>query len=234
MRRPTLEGKILVAEGGDGSGKGTQVELLASRLSAIHYDVRVWDFPGYKESVAGWVCGRMLSGKCGEFMTIDPWLAAMPLAMDRVRVRDEMRAWLAGGGVVICNRFVGSNLAHGAAKFTDFEEAKSYMEMIARMEFGENGLPVPDVSFYLATDAELSQKLVLKKRGREYLDGAVMTDQAERDLVHQTRTREMYEYLCETVPWFCRVECMRAPGELATIEEIHEKLWLQLKARFIV
>jgi thymidylate kinase len=42
-------GIFLVLEGADGSGKGTQFNLLAERLKAVGYDVEIFDFPRYDE-----------------------------------------------------------------------------------------------------------------------------------------------------------------------------------------
>jgi len=227
-------GKLIVIEGGDGSGKTEQVKLLARHLNEAGHQVKIWDFPQYGKTIAGDLVGEMLKGKFGDLMAIHPLLAAMPYALDRVAVREEMVEWMERGGVALCNRYTGSNLAHGAAKFENRKDAINFMEEVIRMEFGDNGLPIPDVSLYLATDAELSRELVLRKSGREYLEGKVMTDQAERDLEHQRKARGIYEFMCERVTWFARIECMGGPGKIESIEVIHERVWAELNRRLIV
>lgn len=230
-----LSGHLLAIEGGDGSGKTDQVSLLAERLSKMRYKVHIWDFPQY--GIGGYgatVVGRMLAGKYGPLMEIHPVLAAMPYVFDRVSVREEMIRFMREGGIALCNRFTDSNLAHGGAKCNSMEEAIAFIDEFERFEYGEIRLPRPDISFYLATDAELSRGLILKKSGREYLGGVVMTDEAERNLEHQTKAREMYEYLCSTRSRFARVECMEAAGEIDTREAIHTRLWEALNQRFVV
>lgn len=230
-----LSGHLLTIEGGDGSGKTDQVKLLEDRLSKMRYKVHVWDFPQY--GIGGYgatVAGRMLVGKYGPLMEIHPVLAAMPYVFDRLSVREEMVRFMREGGIALCNRFTDSNLAHGGAKCGSMEEAKAFVEEFEEFEYGEMRLPMPDISFYLATDAQLSAELTLRKSGREYLGGVVMTDEAERNLEHQTKAREMYEYLCSTRSRFSRVECMVSAGKIDTREAIHTRLWEALNERFLV
>lgn len=229
-----LAGHLLTIEGGDGSGKTDQVKLLAGRLVGLGNRVHVWDFPQYGQSYGATVAGRMLAGKYGPLMAIAPDLAALPYVFDRLSVRGEMLQFMREGGVALCNRFTDSNLAHGGAKFENREEAIAFVEEFERFEYGEQRLPLPAVSFYLATDAELSRSLCLKKTGREYLGGEVMPDEAEKDFRHQTKAREMYEYLCSTRPRFVRIECMATPGEIDTREAIHGRVWAELNRRFVV
>ena len=230
-----LAGHLLTIEGGDGSGKTDQVNLLSYRLTNLGRKIRIWDFPQYASGGFGArIAGRMLAGKFGPLMEIPTYLAALPFVFDRLSVRDEMIQFMREGGVAICNRFTDSNLGHGSAKCATMEEARLFIDEFEQFEYGEMKLPRPDVSFYLATDAELSRELCLRKVGREYLGGAVMTDEAERNLGHQMKTREMYEYLCSTRPRFARIECMTAPGQIDTREAIHERLWEELNRRFVV
>ncbi len=230
-----LAGHLLTVEGGDGSGKTDQVKLLANRLVELRYKVHIWDFPQYASGRFGaTLAGRMLSGKYGPLMSIHPYLAALPYVFDRLSVREEMIQFMRDGGVALCNRFTDSNLAHGGAKFGNPDEAIAFVDEFERFEYTERRLPLPDVSFYLATDGELSRSLCLKKAGREYLGGAVMTDEAEKNLEHQTKAREMYEYLCSTRRRFARIECMTAPGQIDSREAIHERVWAELNRRFVV
>lgn len=231
-----LSGHLLTIEGGDGSGKTDQVKLLAERLSNMRHKVHVWDFPQYGKNFGAEIVADMLAplSEYGEFMAIHPKLAALPFIFDRLSVREEMVRFMREGGIALCNRFSDSNLAHGAAKCRSREKAMRFIDQLEQFEYGELRIPCPDATFFLATDADLAAELALKKGGREYLKGAVMTDAAENDLVHQIRAREMYEYLCSTRPRFSRVECMVAQGQIDTREAIHGRLWEALNERFLV
>jgi len=235
MTENPKKGKLIVFEGGDGSGKTEQVKFLENRLVNLGGKVHVWDFPQYAGgSFGARVAGRMLAGKFGPLMEIPTYLAALPFVFDRLSVRDEMIQFMREGGVAIGNRFTDSNLGHGGAKCATMAEARLFIDEFEQFEYGEMGLPMPDISFFLATDAELSRSLCLKKAGREYLGGAVITDEAEKNLEHQTKTRAMYEYLCATRRRFARIECMIGPGEIDSREEIHGRVWEELNRRFVV
>ncbi len=234
MIKTVLEGKLLAVEGGDGSGKSEQIKRLSARLSAEGYKVKAWDFPQYGGSYYGRMAGRMLRGEFGGLMSIHPILAAMVFANDRLSVREEIYEHLQGRGVALCNRYVDSNLAHGAAKFPDLDLGITYIGEIEELEYGENRLPVPEVSFYLSTDARLVRQMVLAKGERLYMAGGGGGDQAENDFEHQTKTREIYEFLCQTRGRFVKVECMNSVGGLEEIEVVHERIWKKIEERFFV
>ena len=111
-----LPGVLIVIEGSDGSGKGTQFNLLNERLKAAGYDVAVFDFPRY-ENESSYFVRQYLNGNFGPAAEISPFTASLFYALDRYEAAKEIRAELAAGKVVLCNRYVGSNMAHQGAKF---------------------------------------------------------------------------------------------------------------------
>ena len=69
-------GKLLVIEGIDGAGKGTQTELLVNRFRFEGVDVVTDDYPHYETSFWGKHVGRMLAKEFGNPMLISPFLTA--------------------------------------------------------------------------------------------------------------------------------------------------------------
>lgn len=216
-----MKGKLIVIEGGDGSGKATQTDLLVSDLKKRKIPVRHFDFPRYKESFYGKLVGRFLSGEFGSLEDISPYLASLPYALDRREVRDEMIALLDEGTHIVSNRYVTSNMAHQAAKLSPGKR-EAFISWIKELEYRENQMPEPDMVIYLhvpwKTALELTQE---KSDKREYYKGL---DIAERDIEHRKNSTEVYKWLAYSDPKWETIECIDRNGKLKMIDEIHTEL----------
>ena len=71
-----MSGKLIVIEGTDGSGKGTQTDLLISRLKNEGFEVEKADFPRYGNKSAGMV-EEYLNGKFGSADEVGPYRASI-------------------------------------------------------------------------------------------------------------------------------------------------------------
>lgn len=218
-----MNGKFIVIEGTDGSGKGEQTNRLVKRLAAAGQAVTPFDFPRYAEPSA-WHVGQYLNGNFGTIEEVGPKTASLFYALDRYAAAPEIRAAIARGEVAVSNRYVGSNLGHQGSKFADPTERRKYFEWNYDLEFNINKIPKPDLNIILHVPAEIAQELVDKKAERQYL-GDKKRDLHESDIGHLKRTEEVYRQLAELFPQdFTVIEC--APGgKLMTIDEVHEKVW---------
>ena len=70
-------GKLIVVDGSDGVGKGTQVALLVKRLKKDRVRVKTMDFPQYEKNFCGALIRRCLSGTFGNFLNTDPYIASI-------------------------------------------------------------------------------------------------------------------------------------------------------------
>ena len=232
MDRKPIEGSLIVLEGGDGSGKGTQVDLLKDRLEESGYTVRVYDFPRY-DTFFGQEVGALMRGEYGSLNKVHPFLAAMLYAGDRLDAAPQMKADLKGGCVVLCNRYVASNLAHGGAKYLSMAEAARFIQKVEFMEYGANNLPVPDLQLFLDVPVEYAQEMLASKGERVYLRGKGV-DLAEADLGHQEKAVWMYRWLCENRQNFVRIECEQL-GDVDVEKEFrHELIWAEICHSFVV
>ena len=111
-------GVFVVLEGGDGSGKSTQVALLVARLRELGREVVATREPGATEVGAG-IRSLVLGG--GE---VDPRAEALLIAADRAQhVAEVIRPALDRGAVVVSDRHVPSSLAYqGVARGLGVEE----------------------------------------------------------------------------------------------------------------
>ncbi len=100
--------RFVVLEGGDATGKSTQVELLAARLRRAGHEVVTTFEPGATPLGA-----RLRSLLLDESGPIDPIAEALLMAADRAEhVAEVVRPALQRGAWVVSDRFVPSSLAY--------------------------------------------------------------------------------------------------------------------------
>ena len=213
------KGVFLVIEGTDGSGKGTQFDLLGRRLAEAGHDVVVFDFPQYGSPSAYFV-ERYLNGEYGSADEVGPYTGSLFYALDRYQAAPAIREALDAGKVVLCNRFTGSNMAHQGTKFINSEERRGYFIWLDNLEFQMLSIPRPDRSIVLRVPAEIAQELVDKKGDRSYTDKK--RDIHEADLAHLQKSVEVYDEMCSLFPKdFTRIDCVRS-GSLMSIPQVHD------------
>ncbi len=216
------KGMFFVIEGTDGSGKGTQFELLQDRFKKAGYEVAVFDFPQYQNASAHFIT-EYLNGKYGSANDVGPYTASLFFALDRYEAAPKIREALDQGKIVLANRFSGSNMAHQGTKFDNPEERRGYFIWLDNLEFELLKIPRPDKSFVLRVPADIAQKLVDKKARRSYTDKK--RDIHEADIDHMRRSVEVYDDLCQLFPKdFQSIDCVRG-DKLMDIEQISDILW---------
>jgi len=219
-------GKFIVIDGTDGSGKATQTKLLVEKLKKEGYDIKVADFPQYGQRSAVLV-EDYLNGKFGDAKSVGPYRASIFYACDRYAASFKIRKWLDEGKIVICNRYVSSNMGHQAGKIRDLAERDKFLGWLEDLEYNIFEIPKPDVNILLYMPPEIGQKLVDKKGHRDYVGGK-KRDIHEADLEHLKEAAEAYKYVAEKYNWVV-IDC--APdGELKTIEEIHKIVLDKIKS----
>ena len=103
-------GKILAFEGLDGSGKETQTKLLEKRLRDEGIKVVRIEFPNYENKYSLFV-KEYLNGKFGK--DVDPYVVSVFFSLDRFAIyKSKIKNYLDDGYVVICDRYVYSNLIY--------------------------------------------------------------------------------------------------------------------------
>lgn len=214
-----MTGKLITIEGIDGSGKGTQSQLLIKKLEQSGKKVKMYSFPAYEETFFGKEVGAFLRGEFGSIDDVHPKLASVLYASDRLEQKPQMLKDLTDGYYVVCDRYVESNMGHQAAKFP-LEERPEFINWLNELEYGVNALPKPDITFFLDVPLSVSKELVLKKKQRSYTD--------EKEDIHEAahgyleKVYQVYQYLNERNKW-CRVPCVDN-GTIRSIEQINSEL----------
>lgn len=210
-------GKFIALEGIDGSGKRTQLELLAAELAKRGIaHVRV-SFPRY-DSFFGSMVAQFLNGEFGTLDKVDPHFSALLYAGDRLEAKPELEAQLLRGIIVLSDRYIGSNLAHQTARMPR-ERREEFLAWLKKLEYGIYGLPVEDLVVYLRLPPAEAHRLVGKKGAREYTN--LRRDLQEDDMAHLAAASETYGLLAREPNW-ATVECFdSATQQLLAPEAIH-------------
>lgn len=220
------QGKFIVIDGTDGSGKATQIAILRERLVKTGHEVAVVDFPRYSEPSAYFVT-EYLKGKYGTAEEVGPKLGSMFYAIDRFAAKAEMLKDLASGKILLANRYVSANMGHQAGKIVDPVERKKFLNWVYDLEYNIFQIPKPDINIILHVSTSVNQELVDKKGHRDYVGGH-KRDLHEGDIKHLLAAEVAYLELAKTYPDFVLVECMR-DNQIMSREEIHELIWAKIK-----
>lgn len=161
-------GKFITFEGGEGTGKSTQLKLLAKRLKALGHDVVETREPG---GTPGAEVVRDVI-KTGAVEHLGPFAEAVMLAAARDdHVTNVIRPALEGGRWVLCDRFTDSTRAYQGAGGGVDPEILSELERIA---VGET---TPDLTVLLDSPVE---KSMARARERARMNGEATADRFEK------------------------------------------------------
>jgi dTMP kinase len=225
----TPRGKLIALEGIDGSGKRTQLDLLADALETRGHSILRIAFPRY-ESTFGKLAGRYLNGDFGPLEAIDPHLSALVYAGDRFEAKAEIESALVAGKIVLADRYIASNLAHQSERVPP-EKREEFFVWLKHIEYGIYGLPVEDLIIYLRLPVAEAHRLIGLKAPRTYTSRR--HDILEADLSHLEHTAAIYGRLA-TGPNWVRIDCTDpVSGTLHSPEEIHRALLNAVESRVL-
>ncbi|MDD4412141.1 MAG: thymidylate kinase [Patescibacteria group bacterium] len=219
-----MAGKFIVIDGTDGSGKTTQLEILAEYLRGQGHQIETVDFPQYNTKAAGLV-EEYLSGKYGSAQEVGPYRASIFYAADRYDASFKIKTWLNEGKIILANRYVSSNMGHQGGKILDSAERTKFFEWLYDLEYNLFVVPKPDASLILHVEAEIAQQLALK-REREDWQGKIK-DIHEADLNHLKQAEKAYLEISK-MPGFTLIECTEN-GNILDRPTIAKKIWQEVE-----
>lgn len=222
------QGRFIVIEGSDGSGKGTQFRLITEQLRSEGHDIATYDFPQYEQESSYFV-RQYLNGQYGGADELGAYTPSLFFALDRFEAAQQIKKDLAAGKTVLSNRFIGSNMAHQGQKIADPAERKKYYDWLYDLEFRLLGIPKPDINIVLIIPAEIAQKLVDQKAARSYTKKK--RDIHEADIEHLRRAVATYEELCKEFPdLFVKISGVE-DGELLPIPDVTTQILSHMATR---
>ena len=216
-----MTGKIIAIEGTDCSGKETQAKLLVERLKKEGYSAVYISFPDYN-SPTGKIVGGPYLGKeeiCSSWFSegvknVDPKIASLYYAADRLYHKAEILDYVSQENVVILDRYVESNMAFQGGKLFEVKQREEMYAWIEKLEYGLLELPKPDEIIFLYMPYEYACML---KKNRSSLD------EHEKDASILLNAEKAYLELAE---YYCyqKIECVK-DGTIRSIEDIHEEIF---------
>lgn len=217
------KGKFIVIDGTDGSGKGTQFELLKERFAKEGVELETVDFPRYEEPSSYFVT-RYLNGAYGTKEDVSSKEASLFYALDRYEAKAKILEALSAGKTVLANRFTSSNMGLQGAKLKDANERIKLFEWLDEIEHVILKIPRPDRVIILDVPGKVAQANVDKKAARAYTKSKRDIHEADAEYLHNAN--ETYKQLCSLYPErFVRIDCMNDAQSMKPIEEIHDSIW---------
>ncbi len=213
-----MNGKLIVIEGLDGSGKNTQAQKLLKLLESRGEKVMKVSFPNY-DSDSSALIKMYLAGEFGKKAdSVNPYAASSFYAVDRyASYKTFWGSFYEEGGIVIADRYTTSNAIHQCSKLPE-SKWNDFLEWLFEYEYRYLGIPEPDSVIYLRVDPDVSQELMRKR----YDNDENKKDIHERDVEYLKRSAKAAEYCAKQLGWDI-ISCTK-DGEIRPIDDISAEI----------
>lgn len=207
---------LITLEGGDGSGKRTQAELLKAELEKKGYETLSLSYPDYSSLYGQLIYDHVLN--CFRPISVDEQF--LMYLVDQVKDKKLVLRSFDEGKIVITDRYFLSTIAYQTAGGFDYETAKQ-MEILM-------GLPKPSIVFYFDVPVKVAIALKYKQNGK--LDGF------EKQIAYQEGVKAVFERLMtdKSLPLnWVRIDCIKgmegSPEDIMRSKgNIHEEVMLHV------
>ena len=213
VKRTPGRGRFISFEGGEGSGKSTQIRLLAERLDAARLRAIVTREPG--GSPGAEIIRHLLLSGMGKLLGPDAETLLFAAARDD-HVRTVIKPALSQGVWVLCDRFSDSTRAYQGRLGRVAPEIMNAMERVTI------GNLKPDLTLILDVPVEVGMQRAAARRG----SGAPDRFEAEDVKFHQ-QLRDAYRQIAADEPKRCVLVDANADANT-----VAASVWAVLRDRF--
>ena len=206
-----MKGLFITFEGTEGSGKSTQIPILANRLHSLGHHVRVLREPG-GTPIGEEIRHTLKHSKANEAMTPEAELLLMNASRAQL-VREIIRPALAAGEIVLSDRFYDSTTAYqGYGRQLDLNMVKSIVDAAV-------GDTRPDLTLLFLLPYDIAEQ---RRAARQpTLPMAIQRDRIEEaGCSFFERAAKGYEAIAAAEPR--RIRKVDATG---TVPEISARIW---------
>jgi dTMP kinase len=215
IRRPPGRGRFITFEGGEGSGKSTQIKKLSEHLEAAHLHTIITREPG--GSPGAEIIRHLVLSGMGKLLGAEAETLLFAAARDD-HVRSVILPALAQGTWVLCDRFYDSTRAYQSRVG---HVAPALVNAMTRVTIGDLK---PDLTIILDVPVEVGLARAAARRG----SGAPDRFESEDVKFHQA-LREAYREIATAEPERCVVIDANAD-----VNAVGAKVWTALRDRFFV
>jgi dTMP kinase len=181
-------GRLITFEGGEGAGKSTQIERLATALCAAGITVVVSREPGGTAGAEA-IRDLLVNGPPERWLPLSETLLLLAARLDHVE--RKIRPALAAGQWVLCDRFVDSTRVYQGMA------AAVGVELVNRLQTATIGDLAPDLTLILDVPVEVG----LARRGRNASESRF----EDKGVAFHQRVRDGFLQLAAEEPARCRV-----------------------------
>ena len=213
VKRTPGRGRFISFEGGEGSGKSTQIRILAERLDAAKVRAIVTREPG--GSPGAEIIRHLLLSGMGKLLGPDAETLLFAAARDD-HVRTVIKPALSQGVWVLCDRFSDSTRAYQGRL------GKVAPEIMNAMERVTIGDLKPDLTLILDVPVEVGMQRAAARRG-----GGVPDRFEAEDVKFHQQLREAYREIAADEPKRCVL--IDANADANTVAA---SVWAALRDRF--
>lgn len=218
-----MQGKLIVLEGIDGSGKSTQFKLLTDRLEKEGVPFRKVVFPQYGKKSAS-LLESYLNGDFGRNPEdVSAYAASTFFFVDRYSsFKTDWGEFYKNGGLIVCDRYTTSNAIHQGAKLPN-SELSSFLDWLYDFEFRLMELPRPDLVLYMDVDLDTCLSQMKARQEKTGTKGDI----------HETHSEYLASCLsvgsiaADKLGW-TRVRCLN-DGVMRAAAEISEDIYSSVK-----
>lgn len=204
-----MKGLFITFEGTEGSGKSTQVPLLVERLREWGHTVKVFREPG-GTPIGEEIRHTLKHSHANDAMTAEAELLLMNASRAQL-VREVIRPALAGGQIIVCDRFYDSTTAYqGYGRQLDLQNVRSIIDVAV-------GNTRPDLTLFLKIPQAISEE---RLRSRQATMPFIRDRMEEADRAFFERVAQGYDAIAESEP--DRVHVINAA---ATVVEVQSAIW---------
>jgi dTMP kinase len=214
VKRTPGRGRFISFEGGEGSGKSTQIRLLADRLAAAKQRVIVTREPG--GSPGAEIIRHLVLSGMGKLLGADAETLLFAAARDD-HVRTIIEPALKQGAWVLCDRFFDSTRVYQGVLG---KVAPGVLNAMQRVTIGDLK---PDLTIILDVPVEVGLKRAAARRG------TAAADRFEgEDITFHQQLREAYRQIATAEPQRCvLIDATAEPNIVAA------NVWSVLRDRFL-
>lgn len=211
-------GKVIVIDGLDGSGKSTQFELIKKQFDKNGELYKAISFPDYGNPSSSLVKMYLNGEFSNNANDVNCYAASSFYAVDRyASYKLYWEENYKKGYTILASRYVSSNAIHQMVKL-DEEHWDDFLSWLMDYEYNKLGLPRADKVIFLDVPVELSQELLSNR----YHGDETKKDIHESNIAYLKRCRKSAIYAANKLHWNI-IECYDEEGIL-NIQTIFNKI----------